>query len=123
MFYSYAMMQLQGILGKTLHDINRAHMGKIVCQGILHQVICLHNMISLAIVALSLIIFFHILMTNLAQRKVHLFIGFLSFHYPAHCIPVFFLYCLSDTDGIAIVDGTLIGILTHVILGFIQILL
>ena len=33
-------MQLQGVLGKTLHDINGAHMGSIVCQGILHQVIC-----------------------------------------------------------------------------------
>ena len=80
-------------------------------------------MISQAIVALSLIIFSQILMTNLAQREVHLVLRFLSCHYPAHCIPVFFLYCLPDTDGIAIVDGTLIGILTHVILGFIQILL
>ena len=123
MFYSYAMMQLQGVLGKTLHDINGAHMGSIVCQGILHQVICLHNMISQAIVALSLIIFSQILMTNLAQQEVHLVLRFLSCQYPAHGTPIFFLYCQSDTDGIAIVDGTLIGILTHVILGFIQILL
>ena len=78
MFYRNAMMQQQGVLRKTLHDFYRTHVGSIVCQGILHQVISLHILISLAIVALSLIIFSQILMTNLEEREVQLVIQFFS---------------------------------------------